>query len=306
MNDYALSGPHIPDRPLATLQAINRALSSLPDPSIIPDIEFTIDTQDDSLGGGPNTTIWSYCRPSENLGTWVMPDFGFWSYPTRTVGSYDEFLDNVRAVDNGVEFVDKANVMVWRGSQDVGGEIRSALVNAAKDFNWGQEVKFLKWGDPNTVLDMHEHCQYRFAAHTEGITWSGRLRYLQNCNSVIVSHKLNFVAHYYPLMISEGPEQNFVEVKRDFSDLNNKMQVLLDRPELAAHIAENGRKLFRDRYLTPAAEACYWRKMFRVWSTVQGWEIQGWQMEGGKRRMRGVAYEQYAVTGKNWGQNAQP
>lgn len=73
------------------------------------------------------------------------------------------------------------------------------------------------WGNPesvkNDLLTMADYCRYKFLAHAEGCSYSGRLKYLQACNSVIVAHKLDWVQHHHPLMVSEGLEQNFVEVK---------------------------------------------------------------------------------------------
>lgn len=59
-----------------------------------------------------------------------------------------------------------------------------------------------------------------------------------------------------------------MEVERDFSDLPEKMQVLLDDPALSERIANNSVATFRDRYLTPAAETCYWRKLLDGWSSA--------------------------------------
>lgn len=78
-------------------------------------------------------------------------------------------------------------------------------------------------------------------AYTEGNSWSGRLRYLHNCDSVPIIHRLHYVAHYYPLLRSEGPRQNFVEVRRDWSDLREKMEHLIGDPERCRNIAGNRR-----------------------------------------------------------------
>jgi hypothetical protein len=99
--------------------------------------------------------------------------------------------------------------------------------------------------------------------HTEGRSYSGRGKYLLNCGSVVVMHKSEWIEPHQDLYVKSGPEQNIVEVERDFSDLEEKMQKLLNDLQLARQIAMNSRKTFRDRYLTSAAQACYWRKVFR-------------------------------------------
>jgi hypothetical protein len=57
-------------------------------------------------------------------------------------------------------------------------------------------------------------------------------------------------------------------LKKDFSDIDEKMQDLLQNPEKARRIADNNAAAFRDRYMTPAAISCYWRAMFRAWASV--------------------------------------
>jgi hypothetical protein len=83
---------------------------------------------------------------------------------------------------------------------------------------------------------------------------------------VIIAHKLQFIQHYHYLLSSSGPDQNYVEVERDFSDLPQKIEQLLQQPEEAHRIADNNVKVFRERYLTLAAEACYWRALWRGWA----------------------------------------
>ena len=95
-------------------------------------------------------------------------------------------------------------------------------------------------------------------------------------------------------MVASGPEQNFVEVEVDFSDLEQKVLDLLDNPQKARNIALRGVETFRDRYLTPAAQVCYWRHMVRGWAEVsfvpEAWDVE---KETGKRRTRGVPFETF-------------
>ena len=152
-----------------------------------------------------------------------------------------------------------------------------------------------------------------FLAHTEGDTYSGRLKYLLNCHSVVVSPQLKWIAHYHHLLSSSpGKDRNYIKLDRDFSNLRNTMDKFFDNPsrlqEKGRQIADNARRTFRERYLTPAAEACYWRAMIRGWASVQGFKPQLWvDTEGqsfgrnasviGRRRPRGVPFESYANHG---------
>jgi len=91
--------------------------------------------------------------------------------------------------------------------------------------------------------------------------------------------------------------QNVVQVERDFSDLNSKLNHLLSNEAEARRIAERSVKQFRDRYLTPAAQACYWRRLFRAWKTVS-FEPEFYQTvkeRNGKirRKCRGTPFETF-------------
>src|SRR5690606_33988841 len=118
------------------------------------------------------------------------------------------------------------------------------------------------------ALKIEEFCKYKFLIYTEGVTYSGRLRLFQHCRSVIITPKLQWMQFSSHLIKGEGEDQNMVFVKDDWSDLEEKINYLLDNPEEAERIANNNVRIFRDRYLTPAAETCYWRKLFRAWESV--------------------------------------
>ena len=92
-------------------------------------------------------------------------------------------------------------------------------------------------------------------------------------------------------MRTHGPEQNIVTVKEDWSDLQATIEGLLADPERAERIANNTVKTFRDRYLTPAAEACYWRKLFEAWKEVTPEEKEVDINE------RGTSWESYLLMG---------
>lgn len=60
-------------------------------------------------------------------------------------------------------------------------------------------------------------------------------------------------------------------------------------------IAGNSLRTFRERYLTRAAGACYWRRLIRGWAEVsEGMEVELFVDDGmGGKRKRGVRYENF-------------
>lgn len=146
-------------------------------------------------------------------------------------------------------------------------------------------------------ITMPDHCKYKFAVHTEGTTWSGRLKYLLSCHSTILVHPLTYVTHLYHLLESEGPNQNYVPVDKEWKELSATMDMLLADDGKAKKIADNAVTKFRDQYFTPAAQTCYFRRLFKVWSEMTPmpdpyeYKTHG---DGTKtKEWRGMTYEEY-------------
>jgi hypothetical protein len=146
-------------------------------------------------------------------------------------------------------------------------------------------------------ITMPDHCKYKFAVHTEGTTWSGRLKYLLSCHSTIIIHPLTFTTHLYHLLERDGPNQNFVQVQKDWKDLPSTMEALLSDNANAKRIADNAAAKFRDQYFTPAAQTCYFRQLFKVWSEVttepSPWAYEKLSDGSTERVWRGMTYEEY-------------
>lgn len=288
----------------ATLSSLNRALAAYPDRKNLPDIEFVFSTDDFSTGQSP---VWTYSKHPDEEGVWLMPDFGYWSWPEVKVGSYKEIRQRIADVDEGdgtkyhrgLRFQDKKKQLAWRGSVGTNADVRGRLIEASRGKSWAS-IYEINWGDPAHVkanlLPMEEYCRYMFLAHTEGRSFSGRGKYFLNCRSVLVSHNLEWLEAHHGAFISSGPDANFVEVERDFSDLDKKMGFLIDNPETAERIAENSVRTFRDRYLTPAAESCYWRHLIRKYAASCDFEPVLYETtRTGKKVDRGVHFESWIL-----------
>jgi hypothetical protein len=127
-----------------------------------------------------------------------------------------------------------------------------------------------------------------------GRSYSGSLKYRQACRSVVVVHKLQFIQHHHYLMVSSGPHQNYVEVERNFTDLPEKINALIEYPAMAKRIADNNVKTFRERYLTQAAEACYWRALFEGYAAAfANRNVTLWSERDHKER--GLRYESFIL-----------
>lgn len=279
-------------RDLATLHAIHRAI--LTSPEAIPNIEFAFNS-DDRI---PSLPLWGYARRAEDTNVWLMPDFGYWSWPETKVGSMDEVrMKATQEEESGTHaWKHKVEKLLWRGAT-MGLSLRERLLEVTCDKSWA-DVVALDWHDKESMTkdlrSMPQHCQNKYLMQTEGNSYSGRLKYLQNCNSVIVSHPLDWIEHHHHLMRADGAEQNYVEVKRSFEDLEEKIAWLRKNDKIARKIAHNSVKTFRERYLTPAAETCYWRKLMHGWAKVS-WEPRFYDEVDGKPKWRGLPIESFLL-----------
>ncbi|KAJ5086989.1 Lipopolysaccharide-modifying protein [Penicillium alfredii] len=296
----------------ATLFALHRALTAFPDRHLLPNIEFVLTTEDYDKDEDPTAPIWAYTKQDEDDLVWMMPDFGYFSWPESKVGAYHEMRKRIMAVDEGglgpdgnltapLPFHNKTPQIVWRGVTWTNEEIRGQLMEVTKDQSWA-DVQVIDWGDrdnPNSnLIPIEDHCRYMFAAQTEGKSYSGRAKYLLNCRSVTVSHPTLWREPHQSALVAEGPDANYVEVYSDWSDLPQKIQYFIDHPAEAERIANNSIATFRDRYLTNAAEACYWRQLIRKWGSVMDFQPAAFIVTSeGKLARRGDSYEDWALKG---------
>ncbi|KAK2750140.1 hypothetical protein FQN57_004636 [Myotisia sp. PD_48] len=253
---------------LAILSSIHRALSAHPNTDIPWNFDFVFSVEDRVQDiGGRDHPIWVLGRKAKEQAVWLMPDFGFWAWEnlSNSLGPYSQVVEHIKAREPSWD--QKIPKLVWRGKLSFAPKLRRNLLDAARNRPWG-DVKELIWSRKDNFISMEDHCKYMFLAHTEGRSFSSSLKYRQACRSVIVAHKLQYIQHHHYLLQADGPYQNFVEVERDFSDLSNKIEGLLKDPERARRIADNSVAVFQRRYLTKAAEACYWRAMWDGWAKV--------------------------------------
>ena len=284
------------ERILAVCHSLLRATASAAvEDMLIDDFEATIVVDDwpvlSQEQDGKELALWSFARDSSNRDhdrAWLIPDFNFW----KTSGEdFTHMQAKARTYDSPI--AEKEQKIIWRGVDWTNPLVRGALVNVTRDRPWA-DVKTIDWNDHVDMLTPQEFCHYAYVVNTEGRSWSSRLTHLLNCDAVPISHELKWVAHYYHLL---EPDVNFVSVDRDFSDLSEKMEFYLAHPSAAQDIADKARVTFRERYTTPAATTCYWRRLLRSWSSMtfkpEGIEAADRDQTQGEQRKRGIAIEEF-------------
>ncbi|PWY99956.1 hypothetical protein BCV70DRAFT_103123 [Testicularia cyperi] len=255
----------------------------------LPDAEFCLSANDwGSMGK------FSLDRAPNLVDVWLMPDYGWFSWPEPGIGSYAEHREKTLAVERATPWKDKVGKLFWRGAMGVGTADRESLLAVAKDHVWN-DVKPLDWANKQDFVSMEDHCKWKFHAFPEGMTYSGRLRYLQNCKVVIVTHEPRWIQHWTHLYNAdpESPDQNIVFVPEytgtdpgiEVHDGDHKirdttwmrlpevMDRLLHDDARAEQIATNQWEFFRERYVSPASAACYWRKAIKAYANTQKFTV---------------------------------
>ena len=278
---------------VATLSSIFRSMTAIPDRRDLPNIEFAFTIED--MADEPGHPLWVLTRRAQDQQVWLMPDFGFWSWNVQGIGPYTQVVSEIKEREVDSHWEQKQKKLVWRGKPSFSPKLRRALLDVARGKSWA-DVRALRWQDTESMshdfISSVDQCQYMFIAHVEGRSYSASLKYRQACHSVVIAHKLQWIQHHHYLMVSNGTQQNFVEVERDFSDLDRTMTFLIENPQEAKRIADNNIKTFRERYLTPAAEACYWRELIRGWGEVS-FRPELYEVVDGKTRARGLRVESF-------------
>lgn len=168
--EHKLRDVYYPGRALAILHQIDRAITASPEP--LPDIEFSFVVTDVPDPSHMHHTYWALSRLPKDEKTWLLPDFGYWSWPLDLVGAYEEIRSKIR--ENEVRWDDKVPKALWRGSVKTN-QVRSALLEVTRGKEWA-DVEDIKWKNRTDVqgssaasaISIPNHCDYQFLIHTEG------------------------------------------------------------------------------------------------------------------------------------------
>ncbi|KAF2173425.1 hypothetical protein M409DRAFT_15710 [Zasmidium cellare ATCC 36951] len=279
-----------PDRALGVLHLIQRALdASMAAGERLPTVEVVLNFQDDA-DPGESHSFWTFARhvtKETHQRLWLMPNFDFWYY--EHTGT---FIDAKRdAMQRDAAFTSKIPQIVWRGNPDFNPELRGSLISVSKGKDWADIASV---HEIESWFDVDEFCKYAMTVYTEGVTYSGRLKFLMNCQSLLFAHEPAYETHYSHLLVKEGPQQNYVFVKRDWSDLEDKVIWYLEHPDEAEKVIANSLETFRSRYITRAATSCYIRRLIQGYGEV-AWtpDVHVPMKDGEGVRLRGYGYEKF-------------
>jgi hypothetical protein len=283
-------------RTLATLSQIQAALwAATARGERLPNVEAAIVLDDISfIPQKTNHTVWtlaSRVNDEAHDRHWLIPDFNLHS-STAPSGAYGDIQR--RAASEDAPITDKRQQAVWRGVTWSNEPVRNALLAATNNQSWA-DTAIVDVDTSDDELSVEELCRYAAILHTEGRSYSSRLTFLLNCGSLPVVHDLGWRTHYTHLLTANGPRQNYVPVRRDWTDLSDTVQWYLARPHEAQRVADESVRTFRERYLAPTATSCYWRRLISAYgeNSFEPDVYEPTYPGSSEMRMRGVPFEEF-------------
>ena len=252
-------------------------LLSRVDFTLTPNADFVLNTQDGVRVNEPcflemDKHINEAASTSRStLNHFILPDFTTYDWFEVRFPAFQTALTSLSSM--APSFSEKTPKLFWRGSTSLQqGTQRTDLVTQLEPLTSIADVKSTERNDSSRVVQqpdyktLPEMCGYRYIIYTEGITYSGRLKYTALCNSVQIGHPITFIEFWSHLL-----DPYYVKVS-SWDDAVTKMQALeLDLPraeKLASGLVETLRE-----QLTAKGIDCYVQRMVEGYAKSQRWDV---------------------------------
>lgn len=152
-------------------------------------------------------------------------------------------------------FHDKVPKLFWRGAPVLQqGTQRKDLLEQLGPQTDIADVKEAHRYKKENFVSLPGMCQYRYIVYTEGVTYSGRLKYTSLCNSVQIGHPITFYEYWTHLL-----EPFYVNVT-DWNDAVNVYHRLQEDPEHSAALARGAVDALRE-HMSPTGISCYIQRL---------------------------------------------
>ena len=171
---------------------------------------------------------------------------------TRPIGENNQFsilmkwnkIRHFTFIKKDKKFMNKKNLIVWRGKVHPSQPQRiqflekyhnHPLCNVGKvNHNSLNPI----WTKPR--LNISEQLQYKFILSIEGNDVASNLKWIMSSNSLAVMPKPKFESWFMEGLLI--PDYHFVEIKHDYSDLEEKLNYYIENPDKASLIISNAHK----------------------------------------------------------------
>lgn len=236
----------------------------------LPDMELVINLGDWPLVHKKDDVlpIFSWCGNNDNYDI-VMPTYDLTESALENMGRVT--LDTL-SVQNGAElsWVQRHNRAIWRGRDSRAERLKLVdlaranpdLINASLTNFFFFRDKEAQYGPKVPHISFFKFFDYKYQINIDGTVAAYRMPYLLAGGGMVFKQDSPYYEHFYSQLRAW---EHYVPVKRDLSDLIDRIKWAQDNDEKAQNIANNA-KSFANSNLLPQHVFCYHAALFLEWS----------------------------------------
>ncbi|XP_043254089.1 protein O-glucosyltransferase 2-like [Colletes gigas] len=237
---------------------------------ILPDIEFFVNLGDWPLvpKGGNNYPIFSWCGSSDTKDI-VMPTYDITESCLRAMEKVTLDMLSVQG-NTDTPWEEKIEKVFWRGRDSC--RERLDLIDISRKhpdlFNVSITNFFFfkdemdKYGPGQSHISFFNFFKYKYQLNIDGTVAAYRFPYLLAGDSLVLKQNSKYYEFFYNDLV---PGKHYVPVKKDLSDLVEKIVWAKGHDKEASQIAKHARQFARDNLLARDV-LCYHVALFDEWS----------------------------------------
>ncbi|TDG44736.1 hypothetical protein AWZ03_008877 [Drosophila navojoa] len=252
----------------ATLSALGRVV-------LLPDMEFYLNLGDWPLskkGGQQRTSgpypIFSWCGSDDTYDI-TLPTYDITESTIENMGRV--MLDMLSVQKDEYSWEDKEEKAFFRGRDsrrerldliDLARKYPDAINASITNFFFFRNEEH-KYGPKVPHISFMEFFRYKYQLNIDGAVAAYRLPYLLAGGSLVFKQDSHYYEHFYSKLV---PYKHFVPIKRDLSDVIEKIEWARANDLRVKEIVANARA-FVEENLLPQHIYCYHLVLFKEWSS---------------------------------------
>ncbi|XP_063700776.1 protein O-glucosyltransferase 2-like [Culicoides brevitarsis] len=252
----------------ATLLSLSRLMT-------LPDVEFFVNLGDWPLvkkGGHSRTIIFpifSWCGSDDTFDI-VMPTYDITEASLENMGRVS--LDMLSVQKRKYEWNEKQNKAFWRGRDarrerldliDIGKKYPELFnVSLTNFFFFRDDDSMQKYGPTQPHISFFDFFEYKYQINIDGTVAAYRFPYLLAGDAVVFKQDSPYYEHFYKKLT---PMEHYIPIKRDLSDLVEKLEFARENDDVVKEIGRQGRA-FAEKNLLPLNIFCYYTLLLQEFS----------------------------------------